>query len=92
MSYNFLLLQYAVVHVNKFRYSTPSIAKTSSPEWLSDFNVPLKGWKSTPIISIVVWAKERFRKEYLGEIEITLPELFANKVFNRDDPNNKVCA
>jgi hypothetical protein len=56
------LLQYVVVHANKYRYSTPAVAKSVAPEWNDEFQIPLNGWSSVPKLGIVLWSKERFRK------------------------------
>lgn len=80
-----------MLHANKFRFSAPAISKTTAPEWANVFNVPLKRWATLPMITVVIWTKERFKKHYLGELEIPLKELFKNQRFGLDDPNNQVC-
>ena len=70
------LLQYVVVHANKYRYSTPAVAKSVAPEWNDEFQIPLNGWSSVTKLGIVVWNKERFRKVITGD----LMTLFAERL------------
>lgn len=70
-----------MIHANRFRFSTSSVPKSNSPAWGDEFEIPLSGWQSSPKINIVIWSKERFRKEHLGEVHVDLKTLFQDGKF-----------
>jgi hypothetical protein len=42
------------------------------------------------VIEAVCWDRDRFRKEYLGEFCLSVPELFPEGAMRLDDPANEV--
>jgi phosphatidylserine decarboxylase len=82
--------QYAVVHANKFRYSTQAIPKSNDPVWNGNFLIPLKGWFHNSSIVVILWNKERFRKEYIGEVAINVYDLFKEGQFFHQELYNLV--
>ncbi|KAK9450073.1 phosphatidylserine decarboxylase-domain-containing protein [Limtongia smithiae] len=63
---------FAVLLLNGFRVSTQAIPKNLNPEWNAEFTIPLFKVRSQPTITGTVWDKDKFRKEYLGNFEISL--------------------
>ena len=59
------------------RESTPTISKTVNPEWNVTFDLPVVGVQSL-LLEAVCWDKDRFGKDYLGEFDVALEDIFAN--------------
>ncbi|EER24689.1 phosphatidylserine decarboxylase, putative [Coccidioides posadasii C735 delta SOWgp] len=64
---------YLVVTLGDSRQSTPTISKTLNPEWNVSFELPVVG---VPLLECVCWDKDRFGKDYMGEFDIPLEDLF----------------
>lgn len=64
---------YLVVTLGASRQSTSAVSKTLNPEWNTTFDLPVSG---VPLLEAVCWDKDRFGKDYLGELEIDLADLF----------------
>jgi phosphatidylserine decarboxylase len=67
--------QYLVVTLGNARQSTPSISKTLNPEWKICFDMPLTG---VPLLECICWDKDRFKKDYMGEFDIPIEDIFPN--------------
>ncbi|KAJ5818117.1 Phosphatidylserine decarboxylase-related protein [Penicillium riverlandense] len=65
--------QYLVVNLGDARQSTPTIPKTLNPEWNVSFEMPVMG---VPLLECICWDHDRFGKDYLGEFDIPLEDLF----------------
>jgi phosphatidylserine decarboxylase len=65
------------VTVGDTKQSTPSISKTLNPEWLVSFDFPITGTRCL-FLEAVCWDKDRFGKDYLGEFDIAVEDIFAN--------------
>ena len=70
-------LQYLVVTLGDTKQFTPAISKTLNPEWNVSFDLPIMGPQSL-LLEAVCWDKERFGKDYLGEFDIAIEDLFAD--------------
>ncbi|EGE01971.1 phosphatidylserine decarboxylase [Trichophyton equinum CBS 127.97] len=66
---------YLVVTLGHARESTPTISKTLNPEWNVCFDLPIVG---VPLLECVCWDKDRFGKDYMGEFDIALEDIFSN--------------
>ncbi|KIW30450.1 phosphatidylserine decarboxylase [Cladophialophora immunda] len=66
---------YLVVTLGNAKQSTPSIAKTLNPEWKICFDMPLTG---VPLLECMCWDKDRFGKDYMGEFDIPIEDIFPN--------------
>lgn len=66
-------LQYLIVTLGDARQSTPTILKTLNPEWNVSFEMPVVG---VPLLECICWDHDRFGKDYLGEFDIPLEEIF----------------
>ncbi|KAM5444922.1 phosphatidylserine decarboxylase [Microsporum ferrugineum] len=66
---------YLVITLGHARESTPTISKTLNPEWNVCFDLPVVG---VPLLECVCWDKDRFGKDYMGEFDIPLEDIFSN--------------
>ncbi|KIX95963.1 uncharacterized protein Z520_08218 [Fonsecaea multimorphosa CBS 102226] len=66
---------YLVVTLGNAKQSTPSIARTLNPEWKICFDMPLTG---VPLLECMCWDKDRFGKDYMGEFDIPIEDIFTN--------------
>lgn len=51
--------------------------KTLNPEWNVSFDLPIVGVQSL-LLEAICWDKDRFGKDYLGEFDVALEDIFAN--------------
>lgn len=67
---------YLTLTLGDSRHSTHSIAKTLNPSWnvLIQMSIPDT---SGLILNCVCWDKDRFRKDYMGEFDLTIDDLFS---------------
>ncbi|KAL2834859.1 phosphatidylserine decarboxylase-domain-containing protein [Aspergillus cavernicola] len=66
---------YLIVTFGDARQSTPTIFKTLNPEWNVTFEMPVLG---VPLLECICWDHDRFGKDYLGEFDIDLEDIFAD--------------
>ncbi|KAL4966009.1 putative phosphatidylserine decarboxylase Psd2 [Aspergillus stella-maris] len=66
---------YLIVTLGEARQSTPTIFKTLNPEWNVTFEMPVVG---VPLLECICWDHDRFGKDYMGEFDIPLEEIFAD--------------
>lgn len=83
-------VQYLIVTLGEARESTPTISKTLNPEWNVTFDLPIGG---VPLLECICWDHDRFGKDYMGEFDIPLEEIFAGgelqqQVCVRPSPGN----
>ena len=59
------------------KQSTPTFSKTLNPEWNVCLDLPVIGPQSL-LLEATCWDKDRFGKDYLGEFDVLLDEVFVN--------------
>ena len=59
------------------KQSTPTISKTLNPEWNVSFDLPVVGVQSL-LLEAVCWDKDRVGKDYLGEFDVAVEDIFEN--------------
>ena len=59
------------------KQSTPTISKTLNPEWNVSFDIPINGVNSL-LLEAVCWDRDRIGKDYLGEFDVALEDVFVN--------------
>ncbi|KAF3912585.1 hypothetical protein ABW21_db0207815 [Orbilia brochopaga] len=70
---------YVVVALDGYRNVTHAVPKTLEPSWNITFDIPIS--KSGPYdLHCICWDKDRFGKDYMGEFEVQLEELFSSGV------------
>lgn len=57
--------------------STPIISKSLNPEWNVSFDLPVIGTQSL-LLEAVCWDKDRMGKDYLGEFDVAVEDIFDN--------------
>lgn len=57
--------------------------KTLNPEWNVSFDLPIVGVQSL-LLEAVCWDKDRFGKDYLGEFDVALEDIFANRQVSQE--------
>ncbi|KZF19644.1 hypothetical protein L228DRAFT_250698 [Xylona heveae TC161] len=68
---------YLVVTLGDAKEATQAISKTLNPEWNVCFDLPIVGVQSL-LLECVCWDKDRFGKDYLGEFDVPLEDIFGN--------------
>lgn len=73
-----------VVTLGEGRQSTPTIFKSLNPEWNVSFEMPLGG---VPLLECICWDHDRFGKDYLGEFDIALEDIFVDGQIKKEVGN-----
>lgn len=73
-----LYTQYLVLTCGDSRAVTHTVPKTLNPEWNVIEEVPVNSYHSL-LLGVTCWDKDRFGKDYLGEFDIILEDVFANQ-------------
>ncbi|CAI6340956.1 unnamed protein product [Periconia digitata] len=68
---------YLVLTLGDARHTTPTINKTLNPEWNCTLEFPVTG-EQTLLLEACCWDKDRFGKDYMGEFDVILEDLFQN--------------
>ncbi|KAJ5106038.1 Phosphatidylserine decarboxylase-related protein [Penicillium alfredii] len=71
---------YLVITLGDARQSTPTIFKTLNPEWNVSCEMPVVG---VPLLECICWDHDRFGKDYMGEFDIALEEIFSEGAVNQ---------
>lgn len=57
------------------KHVTHSVSKDLNPEWNEECHLPVNGVESL-LLDVCCWDKDRFGKDYLGEFDLALEEIF----------------
>jgi phosphatidylserine decarboxylase len=68
---------YLVVTLGESKNATHSVPKTLNPEWNVTMQMPVSGVNSL-LVDCVCWDKDRFGKDYLGEFDLAVEDIFAD--------------
>ncbi|KAI0853102.1 phosphatidylserine decarboxylase-domain-containing protein [Daldinia vernicosa] len=60
------------------KFLTHHVPKTLNPEWNVVCTVPITGVENL-LLDCICWDKDRFGKDYLGEFDLALEEIFSNE-------------
>lgn len=69
--------QFLVIQLGDSKQSTPTISKNLNPEWNVCFDLPLDDIQDV-LLEAVCWDRDRFGKDYLGEFDVVVEDIFAN--------------
>ncbi|KAJ6784741.1 hypothetical protein PWT90_08791 [Aphanocladium album] len=69
---------YLVLRLGDARAVTHAVPKTLNPEWNIIEQLPINGLNSL-VLDVIAWDKDRFGKDYLGEFDLALEEIFQNE-------------
>lgn len=67
---------YLVLNLGESRQATSAVNQTLNPEWNQTFEFPVVS-QGCAVLAGTCWDKDRFRKDYMGEFDISLEEIFA---------------
>ncbi|KAF2220856.1 phosphatidylserine decarboxylase proenzyme [Elsinoe ampelina] len=68
---------YLVINLGDAREASSVVPKTLNPEWNQTFNLPVSGIDSL-LLEVVCWDKDRFGKDYMGEFDLIVEDIFKN--------------
>ncbi|KKY17810.1 putative phosphatidylserine decarboxylase [Diplodia seriata] len=68
---------YLVLTLGDAKEATPAISKTLNPDWHQTFDLPIVGSQSL-LLEVVCWDKDRFSKDYMGEFDVALEDIFTS--------------
>ncbi|KAI1178084.1 phosphatidylserine decarboxylase-domain-containing protein [Nemania sp. FL0916] len=74
---------YLQLNCGETKFTTHCVQKTLNPEWNSICTIPITGVDSL-LLDCHCWDKDRFGKDYLGEFDLALEEIFANDKTEQD--------
>jgi phosphatidylserine decarboxylase len=60
------------------KHITHTESKTLNPDWAEQCELPVNGAQSL-LLDVCCWDKDRFGKDYLGEFDLALEEIFADE-------------
>ncbi|KAG6108323.1 hypothetical protein E4U13_006504 [Claviceps humidiphila] len=66
---------YLVITCGDTRIVTHSVPKTLNPEWNVIEQVPINSVQNL-LLDVICWDKDRFGKDYMGEFDLALEEIF----------------
>lgn len=69
---------YVVVTLGDSKNATQSVPKTLNPEWNVTIQMPVTNTNCL-LLDVVCWDKDRFGKDYLGEFDLALEDVFCNE-------------
>ena len=69
---------YLILTLGDSKYATHSVAKSLNPDWNVTMQMPVTGINSS-LLYCVCWDKDRFGKDYLGEFDIALEDIFSGE-------------
>ena len=78
-----IISKYLVLRLGDNYQSTPTIMKTLNPEWNFSLDLYIVGVQSL-LLEAICWDKDRFGKDYLGEFDIALEDIFANQQLRQE--------
>lgn len=73
-----MLSQYLVLSCGDAKTITHSVPKTLNPEWNTLEELPVNSVQSL-LLDVICWDKDRFGKDYMGEFDLALEDIFASK-------------
>lgn len=76
-------MQYLVLTSGDARIVTHTIPKTLNPEWNVIEEIPISSFDNL-LLSFTCWDKDRFGKDYLGEFDLALEDIFSNQKTAQD--------
>ena len=66
---------YLVLTLGDAKEATSVVSKTLNPEWNQTYEFPIVTADSA-LLEVICWDKDRFKKDYMGEFDVILEEIF----------------
>ncbi|CAN8106180.1 unnamed protein product [Discula destructiva] len=73
---------YLVLTLGEGKHQTHSVSKTLNPEWNEQCEFPVNDIRHL-LLDAICWDKDRFGKDYLGEFDLALEEIFLDGHFEQ---------
>ncbi|KJX98627.1 phosphatidylserine decarboxylase like protein [Zymoseptoria brevis] len=70
---------FLVLTLGDAKEATSVMSKTLNPEWNQTFELPVNSPDSA-LLEAVCWDKDRFKKDYMGEFDVVLEDVFGSGV------------
>ncbi|KAK6394086.1 hypothetical protein LTR65_001932 [Meristemomyces frigidus] len=67
---------YLVLTLGDAKQATSVVSRTLNPEWNQTFEMPVTEADSA-LLEAVCWDKDRFKKDYMGEFDVMLEDIFS---------------
>lgn len=74
--------QYLVLTLGEGKHQTHSVSKNLNPEWNEQCDFPVNDFRHL-LLDVICWDKDRFGKDYLGEFDLALEEIFVDGHFEQ---------
>jgi len=68
---------FLVLTLGDAKEATSVVSKTLNPEWNQTFELPVMS-PDAAILEAVCWDKDRFKKDYMGEFDVAVEDIFAS--------------
>lgn len=75
--------QYLVLTLGENRHQTHAVSKTLNPHWNEQCEFHVNETRHL-LLDIICWDKDRFGKDYLGEFDLALEEIFADGHYEQE--------
>ncbi len=66
---------YLVLTLGESKEATSVVSKTLNPEWNQTFEFPMTT-ADAALLEVTCWDKDRFKKDYMGDFDVVLEEIF----------------
>lgn len=83
IGFKLIISKYLVLKLGDTYQSTPTIMKTLNPEWNFSLDLHIVGAHSL-LLEATCWDKDRFGKDYLGEFDVALEDIFADQQLRQE--------
>jgi phosphatidylserine decarboxylase len=77
------VVQFLILSLGDAKQSTSTVYKSLNPEWNQELDFPIVDIQSL-VLDAVCWDKDRFGKDYMGEFNIALEDIFADKQVSQE--------
>lgn len=68
---------FLVLTLGDAKQATSAVSRTLHPDWNQTFDFPIANAESA-LLEAVCWDKDRFKKDYMGEFDVVLEDLFSS--------------
>ncbi|KAF3760944.1 hypothetical protein M406DRAFT_268734 [Cryphonectria parasitica EP155] len=73
---------YLVLTLGEGKHQTHAVPKNLNPDWNEQCEFPVNDIRHL-LLDVICWDKDRFGKDYLGEFDVALEEIFADGQFEQ---------
>ena len=80
---------FLILSLNGRKRTTDIIQKSENPTWNQTFEFELCNDEIASTLEVTCWDKDLFKKEYMGEVDFFLLDIFANAQYMLNDESNE---